>query len=321
MQEEKNVCLVLHDISADAFDELAALAPNMEIVQLKRGDMPDADVLRRVKVVYSHATKPFDALLALPDAEPDWIQMRSAGFDRLDIGAIKAKGMLVTNASGIHGTQMAESIFGVLLGKARGLFQAVRQQDQAIWHNRGEYTEITGKTMAVIGAGRIGRSVAALARHGFKMKVLGVSRRGLDDEAFDAVYQADRWQDAVAAADIVLNLLPLDDSTSYFFDDDAFAAMKRGVWFMNFGRGGTVDTAALLRALDAGQVAFAALDAFEKEPLTADSPLWPRQDIMLTPHTGGSSEHYEARVFAIFKENLRSYLATGTPSINLVDLA
>ncbi|HHU12858.1 MAG TPA: D-2-hydroxyacid dehydrogenase [Clostridiaceae bacterium] len=315
----KDVCLLLYDVSDEAVRELADIAPDMDIVRGSRGVIPDESVLKRVKVVYNHASKPFLALLSVPEAKPDWLQLRSAGYDDIDTDAIRAKGITVTNVRGIHGTQMSESLFGILLGRKRALFEAVRNQERAVWHHSDQSGEITGMTMTIVGAGAIGRQIARVATAAFGMTVIGVSRRGQRAPSFARMYKTADWTDAVRDADIVLNLLPLNTGTHHFFDAGAFRSFKRGAWFVNFGRGATVDTNALLAALEDGQLEFAALDVFEQEPLPADSPLWGRDDVLVTPHIAGVSAFYEERSFALFKANLAAYVKTGKPSQNVID--
>lgn len=318
---EKRVILLLHAVPVGAVQTLQEIAPDFEVVQVAPREMPSDDVLRRVEVVYGLQLKVFASLGALAEANPAWIQMHMAGIDRVDLNIVRDKQMIVTNATGIHGTQMSETLFGILAARARRLFDLAEDQRERVWAQQHySYGEITGRTMAIIGAGTIGRAMASVARHGFKMPVIGVSRRGLADDHFDRMYKTEQFAEAVHDADIVVNLLPSIPATAHFFNDDAFKQMKQGSWFVNFGRGKTVDPAALLRALDKGQLDFAALDVHDPEPLPEDSPLWDRSDVFVTPHMSGLSVYYDERAFALFAENLRAYVATGKPARNIIDI-
>jgi D-2-hydroxyacid dehydrogenase (NADP+) len=316
----KDVILLLADVTDDMFAEVMDIAPKMDVIRGSRDMRPDEALLPRVKVVFGYAKRLFDQMMENTSFRPDWLQIRSAGFDRLNTDAMLDRGIVVTNVRGIHGIQMTETLFGMLLSRARQLGAATLNQKAAVWKDDYTYEEITGRSMAIIGAGAIARETAGVARYGFRMKVVGVTRRGLKDEAFDETLPIERWKEAVKDADIVVNLLPLNRSTHHFFDRDAFSAMKQGAWFANLGRGGTVDTDALIDALDAGSIAFAALDVYEVEPLESDSPLWKRHDVMLTPHIAGLSVFYDERAFDVFTRNLRAYIKDGAPSLNIVDL-
>lgn len=312
--------LLLTDVTKEAISELREIAPHMDVVQGSRDTLLPTDLIPGIKVVYGYAKRTFDTLLERDDFKPDWLQIRSAGYDRLKTEVILDRGIVVTNVRGIHGIQMTETLFGMLLSRARQLGEAVLNQKEAIWKDDYTYEEITGRSLAIIGAGAIARETARVARFGFSMKVIGVTRRGIKDDAFDETFPIERWKEAVKDADIVLNLLPLNRSTRHFFDQDVFDAMKRGAWFANLGRGGTVDTEALIKALDDGRLGFAALDVYEVEPLGSDSPLWKRHDVMLTPHIAGLSVFYDERAFDVFTRNLRAYVKDGEPSLNIVDL-
>lgn len=317
----KDIILLLTDVTDEAISQLREIAPQMEVMRGSRDTLPPKDLTSRIKVVYGYAKHTFDTLLESEDFKPRWLQIRSAGFDRLATEAIVDRKIIVTNVRGIHGIQMTETLFGMLLSRARKLVPATLNQQASVWKDDYDYEEITGRSMTILGAGSIAREVARVAKHGFRMTVTGVSRRGLPDDAFDQVLPIERWQEAVHAADIVVNLLPLNNATHHFFDHEAFTAFKQGAWFANLGRGGTVDTQALITALDNGRLGFAALDVYEVEPLESDSPLWKRQDVMLTPHVAGFSVFYEERAFDVFKRNLVDYVRDGKPTLNVVNLA
>ena len=112
----------------------------------------------------------------------------------------------------------------------------------------------------------------------------------------------------IKEADIVVNILPLTDITRGFFDETVFDQMKDKTIFINVGRGQTVNTNDLIKALDTKKIAFAGLDVFESEPLYEESPLWEREDVLITPHISGLVRHFKEQFFAIFEENLKEYV-------------
>jgi phosphoglycerate dehydrogenase-like enzyme len=140
------------------------------------------------------------------------------------------------------------------------------------------------------------------------MIVTGVSRSGRELPYFTHLVKDEAAAPAFAEADFVVDLLPLTAQTHHFFDAKLLGQLKPGVMFLNVGRGGTVDTEALIAAIKSGQIGHAVLDVFEKEPLPADSPLWQLPHTVVTPHIAGQVAHFKTVVTAIYAENLTAYL-------------
>ena len=147
----------------------------------------------------------------------------------------------------------------------------------------------------------------------------GVRRNPIGDAAdVDELIGPDQLFDALPEADFVVNILPLTAATRHLFDRQAFAIMKPDAYFINVGRGGTVDEDALIEALCAGEIAGAGLDVFEQEPLPADSPLWGMTNVIITSHYAGLTPAYDSRALEIFLGNLGRY-RRGEPLRNVVD--
>lgn len=235
-----------------------------------------------------------------------WFHSLSAGVEELEFDELQRRGILVTNSSGVHGRQMSEQIFGTMLAFTRGLHVHWRNQKNAVWDKQIPIHELYGQTLTIVGAGRIGQEVARKAK-AFDMHVIGVKRFPSSLENFDQVVGMDGLHDGLAAGDFVLVLTPLTPETFHLMGQQEFAVMKPSAIFMNYSRGDVVDEEALVEALHTGRIHGAGLDVFHKEPLEPESPLWKLENVLLTPHTSGSSPTYNARALEVFSINYHQY--------------
>lgn len=247
-----------------------------------------------------------------------WVQAISAGVNSLPLATFERQGIYLTNASGIHSEPIAEYVIGVLLSHMRGLRTAILNQPQKKWEQTTDLQELKSKTMMIVGAGHIGNRLGELAK-AFGMKVIAVNRSGREIPGLDVTVKMDDIGTVIDFADVVVDILPQTDETYRVFNDVLFSRMKKGVLFVNVGRGVTVDSDSLIKALDNGTVAYAALDVFDEEPLPADSPLWNHEKILITPHFSGIVEHFRDNLFEVVSENAQSFKNDGKPSRNLID--
>ena len=252
------------------------------------------------------------ALLASPELK--WVQSSAAGYDDRVFVAISQKARLTTNHSQAIG--MAEYVLSTVLDHMQG--GASRRRDQADhrW-NPAPYREVMGSQWLIVGFGAIGQETARRAR-AFGARITGVRRRSGDDPLADVMATPDQLKALLPAADVVVLSLPLNRHTENMVDAALLAAMKPGSIFVNVGRGGLVDEAALLAALDAGRPEQAILDVVRTEPLPPESPIWDHPRIALTSHCSGIGSGVAARTDALVLENIRRYLA-GEPLLNEVD--
>ncbi|PZD94695.1 D-2-hydroxyacid dehydrogenase [Paenibacillus sambharensis] len=308
----KIVCL--HGFTPEQQEEVRRLAPGWSLTFGRTGEI-DPACYREAEIICGwNADAARECLES--GAALRWVQTWSAGVDKLPLQDFGSRGVLVTNASGVHPEPMSETVLAMMLGLTRGLHRSIRAQAGAAWEKTGSLPEMHGKTAAVIGAGAIGREVAFLAK-AFGMRMIGVRRSGRSAPGFDRVVTEDRLDDILPESDYVINILPLTAETRHLFDEGRFRLMKPTSYFINVGRGATVKTEALVSVLQSGGIAGAGLDVFEEEPLPAGHPLWKLDNIILTPHNAGATEHYKERVVALFLDNLRRYLA-GEQLRNLV---
>jgi phosphoglycerate dehydrogenase-like enzyme len=258
-----------------------------------------------------------------------WIQTWSAGVDAIPLADLKRRGVIVTNASGIHGKPIAQSVFAFILSFARGLDIAYKGQAQQIWTpppgklSEGIYSqifELAGTTIGILGAGTIGTETARIAKV-FEMNTVGLATTAAPRAYFDKIYTTDEAEKLYNESDFVVNILPYTPKTRRFVNAVSFSQMKKTAVYISVGRGPTTDGDALLNALERGTIARAGLDVTDPEPLPNGHPLWSAPNLYITPHFSGSTQFYAERAAEIFMENLKAYIATGNPTRNIVDLS
>lgn len=249
-----------------------------------------------------------------------WIMVISAGLDQLPRKAIQEKGILVTNARGIHKVPMAEYAISMLLQVYRQAKLLYQSESSEVWEHSARVQEISGKTMLVAGTGAIGQEVARLAK-AFQMKTWGVSRSGKSVEYFDENYKTDHLNKILPHADFVVSVLPSTVETKGLFTYEYFKLLPDHAVFLNMGRGDVVRGEDLLKAIQEQEIAHAVLDVFKAEPLPAGHAFWQEENVTVTPHLSGHSPHYIMRALEIFEQNMQVYLAAGNDYVNKIDLS
>lgn len=250
-----------------------------------------------------------------------WFQLWYAGADVLQkIPEIKELPCMISTASGIHGQQMTEHLFGMLFAwnrKLKDSFEAQKRHEWAVYEH-SDMAVLTGKNMLILGYGTIGAHIAKAAE-AFGMHVTGL-RRNPEKEASDGikVLSYASLHEQLPMSDIVVNILPYTPETKAMFGTEQLALMKKSALFANIGRGATVDEKALIQALRDKSIAGALLDVVSEEPLPSDSPLWDLENVMLTSHYSGFHPRYNEMAFDLFIDNLALYVNGKKPK-NLVD--
>ena len=216
--------------------------------------------------------------------------------------------------------------FSQIFALAKQIPACVRYQQQRIWAQQllrdatPRPREVMGATLGLVGVGAIGKEVVQRAA-ALGMKVIAVRQHPEKPaEGVDAVYSPQDLDKLLSQSDFVVLAAPVTSGTQRLLNAERIAQMKPGAYLINVGRGALVDHAALADALRAKQIAGAALDVFEEEPLAADSPLWQLENLLITPHTAGFTEKLWERHLALISENLRRYIA-GEELLGLVDKA
>lgn len=238
-----------------------------------------------------------------------FIQSIGAGTDQFDRDVLRKRGIRLASAQGVNERAVAQHAMALILAIARRLPEARNNQARRLW--RGMISdlaqredELTGKTLVIIGLGRIGGRLARLAK-AFDMDVIGIRRDpAAGANGADSVHRLDRLPDLLPRADFVALTCPLTPETQSIIDANALARMKRSAVLVNAARGKCVDESALIAALQNGEISGAALDVTVEEPLPSSSPLWDMPNVFLTPHTAGETRSYEKNVVDILIENL-----------------
>ncbi|HXD44438.1 MAG TPA: D-2-hydroxyacid dehydrogenase [Pseudolabrys sp.] len=237
-----------------------------------------------------------------------WIQSLATGVDHFTRCPSLRSEVLLTSARGIHGPAMRETVAHLMLSVTHETPRLVRDQAAHRWDRSRPWPLLAGKTAVIVGVGLSSVAIAGLLK-AFGMGVVGVSRTPRAVENFDTVMPAADLAAAAAQADYLINILPGDAHNVGLIGRAVFEAMKPGAYFINVGRGETVDEAALLDVLTTGRIAGAGLDVFSREPLPADSPFWDLPNVFMQPHIGGFFSEYEDYVMPIVIDNMRAYLA------------
>jgi D-2-hydroxyacid dehydrogenase (NADP+) len=251
------------------------------------------------------------ALPELPE-RVRWVQLPSAGVERwLDrVGKERAT---FTSAAGAYALPVAEHALGLLLAGVRGLVADARARS---WEDR-DGTTLEGATVAIVGAGGIGRALIRLLAP-LEVQVLAVTRRGQPVDGAARSLPADRLAEVWGAADHVVIAAPATSATRHLVGADQLAAMRDGAWLVNVARGSLVDTDALVRALAEGRLGGAALDVTDPEPLPDGHPLWEEPRAIVSPHAANPPSAQDRHLVRRVEENVRRF-AAGEPLLAPVD--
>lgn len=302
----------------DIDDDLQGIVPGIQFVTATS----EADAIAKAADVDAIIGRCSNSLVNAAQ-RATWVQVTSAGVERcMATERILQGDVILSNMQKMSAPVIAEHVIALTLALARSLPQFINEMESGEWMKwqgpmAGGMQSIGGKKMLVVGLGGIGTEVARRAA-ALEMRVVGTRRSSHEGPDFvEYVGLSDELNELAADADFIVNALPLTDETTGIFNAEFFAAAKSGVHFINVGRGKSVITADLIAALRSGQVAGAALDVTDPEPLPADSPLWQMPNVIITPHVssnGGNS----IRHMIVLRENLRRFLA-GDALLNVVD--
>lgn len=244
------------------------------------------------------------------------------GVDNVDVPFASKRGIVVMNTPTGNAVTTAEHAIALMLSSARNIARATSTMREGKWEKSAlGGREICGKTLGIIGIGNIGRIVADRAR-GLHMEVIAFDPALTEQAAAEINVELVDLDALYARADFISIHAPKTPKTKGLISDDAFKAMKDGVFVVNAARGGIVDEQALVRALQSGKLGGAALDVFEKEPIDTDHPLLKLDNVTLTPHLGASTKEAQVRVAVEIAEQVVGFLSNGVikNSVNMPSL-
>jgi len=282
------------------------------------GTRPDLDVVAAGSAGAARAALPdADAFVVNPTSWADayldalrpgtWVQATSTGYAAFPVEAFDERDVVFTTAHGNYGDPVADHAFALTLALARGVPACLDSQRRREWNREvgSSLVDLAGRTLTVVGLGDVGE---AIARRGeaFGTTVYGTKREPAAYEGrlpAERVLPPDGLDEVVPETDVLVLAVPLTDETRGLVDGAMLAALPDSALLVNVARGPVVDEDALVDALDAGELAGAGLDVFHEEPLPESSPLWDREDVVVTPHVGGRSDAFVDRFVELFLDN------------------
>ncbi len=256
----------------------------------------------------------------LPELAPNarWIQATSAGIGQLVKGHRYDKRMpntVFTTASGVHRRPLAEFVVMAMLMHYKGAPRLINAQQRRHWE-RYAGTDLEGRTLAIVGLGRVGAEIARMCR------ALGLTVIGTDvssaAEIVDRYYEISQLHAMLRQADVLVLMVPHTPQTEKMIGAKELALLPRGAYFINIARGAVVDQPALVEALRSGHLGGAALDVFSEEPLPPSSPLWGMLNVLVSPHSASTSDRENRRITDLFCDNLGRFLK-GEPLRNILN--
>ncbi|ADQ65712.1 phosphoglycerate dehydrogenase-like oxidoreductase [Halogeometricum borinquense DSM 11551] len=300
-------------------DDPAHGIPASEYADELRERLPETTVIHRETTeatVEAAADAAVITGIHLPDdvleaaAELRLFAAASAGYDHLPLDRLRERGVTVTNASGVHGPNIAEHVIGWLLMLARSLDEGIRRQQRREWRQFQAFGELQGSTVTVVGLGAIGQAIGERLDP-FGVETIGVRYTPEKGGPTDEVIGFDEIESALVQTDYLVLACPLTETTAGLIDADALKSLPTDAALVNVGRGGVVDTDALVRTIRRDRLRAAALDVTDPEPLPHDHPLWDFENVLLTPHVSGYTPQYWTRRADILARNIEHIFETG----------
>lgn len=230
-----------------------------------------------------------------------YIQLTSAGFDRVPMDYVRAHNIIINNARGVYSIPMAEFALAGVLFLYKKLFFFADNQKTGVWEKNRSLWELWGKTVLVLGCGSVG-SECAKRFSAMGCRVLGCDIFPYENPAFEKIYNIEKCDALIGESDIIIVTLPLTETTEKYINGYRLSLMKDTSVLVNISRGRVIDEKALEKYSD--RIGGAVLDVFEEEPLSQDSPLWTKENILITPHNSFVSENNDERLSRLIISNL-----------------
>jgi D-2-hydroxyacid dehydrogenase (NADP+) len=294
--------LVLNELADDYRNKLEKEFPEVAVHSAKNEDEV-GDFIRRTDILLT--VRISDSLLKKA-SKLQWIHTITTGVDYIVNLPSLRKEVLISCSRGIHVPQMSEFALLLMLALNRNLPQFIRNQDKRVW-DRWPTRLLYQKKVGILGIGVIGEEIARKCK-AFGMTVLGIDGVKRKVDAVDCFYGPEDLLRVVPEVDYFIIVVPNIPQTRKMITAEVLSSMKPTAFLINLGRGEVVDEEALIRLLETGKIAGAALDTFWEEPLPDDHPFWGMKNVIMTPHVGGMCEICVDQVLGIFEENLRRFL-------------
>ncbi len=287
--------------TSEQLNQIEAMGHSIVFMQNEREEMPcpyeDVEGVICNGLFLHHCIEKFTSL--------KYIQLTSAGFDRVPMDYVQAHGIAIHNARGVYSIPMAEFAIGGVLQLYKQSRFFYENQKNSLWEKHRGVLELFGKTVCIIGCGSVGTECAKRFK-AFGCRVFGVDMFPRTDENYKEIFSLDDIDKCLLIADVVVLTLPLTNETKYMMNANRFSVMKKGSVLVNIARGQILEEKALIEALKE-KLLGAVLDVFEQEPLLKDNVLWQMQNVIITPHNSFVGDGNLDRLQKIIEGNIKSY--------------
>ena len=233
-----------------------------------------------------------------------YIQLTSAGFDRVPMEYVKEHNLAIYNARGVYSIPMAEFVMGGVLQLFKQAKFFHKNQMEHLWDKHRGIQELYGRTVCIVGCGSVGTECAKRFQ-AFGCEVIGVDKFVREDAHYETMVGLEALEQVLPKSDILVLTVPLTEETRYLMNDRTLSLMKEGAILANIARGAVVDEQALVKALEEGKLGGAVLDVFEEEPIGEENPLWGMEEVILTPHNSFVGDGNAGRLADVIMENLK----------------
>jgi phosphoglycerate dehydrogenase-like enzyme len=294
------------DVTAQYRARLSGLFPELDIDVVSQREQAEA-ALAKADILITFGQMMKNLKLGLENAgNLKWVQALGTGLDGIIDQLGIRPSVMVTSLHGVHGAPVSEAALAGMLALSRDIPRFARNQDTRTW-GRWPAKLLHEKTVGILGIGLIAEALAPKCK-AFGMTVTGITSVKREVPGFDSVHDMDELHDVLPHLDYLVLLTPYSAATHHMIDTRVFAAMKPTSYLINVARGGVVDEDAMVVALREKQIAGAALDVFEHEPLPPDHPLWTFPNVIITTHQGGFCDTYVDLAMPILERNIRCFL-------------
>ncbi|MCU6769991.1 hypothetical protein OCV73_13700 [Barnesiella propionica] len=237
-----------------------------------------------------------------------FIQLTSAGLDRVPLDYIKSHEIDLHNARGVYSIPMAEWALLKILEIYKDSLHFMQAQNNRKWLKERNIMELSGRTASVVGMGSVGKEVARRLK-AFGVKILGIDIFEIKEDYVDRFFHINDIDKALSLSDIIVLTLPLTGQTRYLINKERLNSMRQDAVIINISRGAVIQETALIDALNTGKFRGVALDVFEQEPLESNSPLWSMKNVFISPHNSFISDKNNERLFRLMYDNLKNYIS------------
>jgi D-2-hydroxyacid dehydrogenase (NADP+) len=317
---KKTKILVAFDLPAPFMDKIEAISPKLEV----KKSCNENELLHLIADTDILFTGFFSRKIFFKAKKLKWIQTRGTGVDKFLFPEVVKSPIVISNAGDIFATPISEHIILLMLYFCRRMPLFTINQTEKKWERYGGFTngiceELSGKTLGIVGLGKIGSETAKKAKH-LGMKIIA-SKKNFNSQKIDYVDKLIPIEDLsilLEESDFVIITAPLTKETQRLIGKDQFQYMKNTSYLINVSRGKIINEKELITALEEHKISGAGLDTFEEEPLPLNSKLWKMKNVIITPHIAGQSNIYLERITNSFIQNLELYM-TNQPMKNTVN--